>query len=108
MNDLDYQNRTREFYSEIRSRQRSKEEPVPIYNKKGILSDNLKDTLKNWSEYYRNLYSLSGKSTDFRLTPFPDDHEYLDKDLSLTEFVDVIYTLKNYKSPVTIISSMKI
>ena len=32
MNNLDYQNRTRGFYSEIRRMQRPKEEPVPIYN----------------------------------------------------------------------------
>ena len=56
MNDLDFLNRTREFFSEIRRKQKVMEEIGPISDRDGNLSDNLNDTLKNWSEYYRNLY----------------------------------------------------
>ena len=99
MNDLDFQNRTRVFFSEIRSRQKLDEQPVPIRNLDGKLSDSLEETLKNWTEYYKNLYSIKGNTGRFRLFPIPNENEYLDKELSLVEFVDVIYTLKHYKSP---------
>lgn len=99
MNDLDFQSRTRAFFAEIRSRQQTREEPVPILGKDGTLSDNLQDTLKNWTEYYENLYCDNSEFSEPNIFPTPDAHEHLDKDLSLTEFVDVIYELKHYKSP---------
>ena len=85
MNDLDLQNRTRAFFSEIRSRQKSKEEPTPIIDRRGTLSDNLKDTLNNWSEYYKNLYSSEKSSGEFFLFPTPDYNAQLDKELTLEE-----------------------
>ena len=99
LNDLDFQNRTRAFFTEIRSRQKLREEPVPILDTNGTLSDNLKETLDNWSEYYKNLYSGESLPIEPTSFPTPGEHEYLDKELSHIEFVDVIYSLKNYKSP---------
>ena len=97
--DLDFQSRTRAFFAEIRSRQKIREEPVPIRGKDGTLSDNLKDTLKNWSEYYENLYCGNSDLSDPNIFPTAGRHEYLAIELSLTEFVYVIYDLKHYKSP---------
>ena len=99
MNDLDFRNRTRDFFSEIRSRQKIREEVVPIWDSDRTLSVNLIGTLKNWSEYYKKLYASPSISVEPYPLPTPGDHTDLDKDLSLTEFIDVIYSLKNYKSP---------
>ena len=99
MNDLDYQNRTRTFYSEIRKRYCTREEPGPICDEHGTISDNVDDTLKNWSQYYKNLYSSKQKKNQFPNFPTPDEDPDLDKDLTHAEFVDIIYSLKNHKSP---------
>ena len=99
MNDLDFNNRTRAFFSKIRSRQMAEEEPSPIVDSNGILSDNLEDTLKNWTQYYRSLYTCECKPGARGVFPTPEGHEHLDRDLSLIEFVDVIYELRHYKSP---------
>ena len=76
-----------------------REDPVPIRNSEGTLSDNLDDTLNNWAEYYQNLYSSGTRPTEPPNFPTSDGNENLDKDLSLSEFLDVIYDLKHYKSP---------
>ena len=100
MNDLDFQNRTRTFFSEIRSKYRDKEEMVPIRNPQGHLSTNCSETLKNWSEYYKKLYSSDSVKSKPYVLPTPQgDHPPLDKDLILSEFLDVIYTLENHTSP---------
>ena len=96
MNDLDFHNRTRAFFSEIRSKYSRNEEMGPIYNKDGELSSNTSETLENWSEYYKNLYS-SSNCPSIQNLPTPDSNPTIDDDLAHTEFVDVVYELRNHK-----------
>ena len=99
MNDLDFQNRTRTFFSEIRRKYSNKEETGPIKNKQGTLSDNVNDTLKNWTEFYKDLYCDSFLPNKLPIFPTPDEDPILDQDLMLSEFVDIVYSLRNHKSP---------
>ena len=99
MNDLDFHRRTRAFFSEIRKKQKVKEEIGPICDRDGNLSDNLNDTLKNWSEYYKNLYSDNSLTQIMPNFPTPDDDPLLDSDLTHSEFIEIIYSLKHHKSP---------
>ena len=99
MNDLDFHNRTRTFFSEIRSKYRASEEMVPIRNRNEQLSTTCSETLKNWSEYYENLYSLRRVKVEAHDFPTPDGDPQLDNDLTKSELVDTIYKLKNHKSP---------
>ena len=50
MNDLDFQNRTRTFFAEIRKKHSVKVESGPIYNRNGIRSESLNSTLNNRAE----------------------------------------------------------
>ena len=93
MNDLDLQNRTRTFFSEIRRKYVSKYEIGPICNSEETLSDNINLSLKNWSEYQ------SQSSRKPFVFPTPDEDPILDKDLTLAKFVEVIYLFKHHKSP---------
>ena len=45
------------FFSEIRSKYSVREEMGTIRNLDGDASTTTTETLKNWSEYYKNLYS---------------------------------------------------
>ena len=98
MNDLDFRGRTRAFFSEIRKTHITREESGPICNRYGIISDNLDDTLRNWSEYYQDLYSINCKTHRLYNLPTPEQDSSLDKELTLEEFVTVIYSLKGHKS----------
>ena len=96
MNDLDFKKRTRTFFKELHRKFRVVEKAGPIQNSSGILSSNLPETLKNWSDFYRKLYEEIPLSFD---TFTPDDDPELDRDLTHSEFLDSIYALKNYKAP---------
>ena len=99
MNDLDLHNRTRTFFVEIRKRHKVNDEIGPIRNRDGTLSENVSDTLKNWSEFYQNLYCEDAPPRKPSVVQTPDEDPSLDKDLTLSEFVDIIYSLKHHKSP---------
>ena len=47
---------TKEFFTELRKRHNICLTARPIFDSSGNLSKNFDDTLKNWSEYYKNLY----------------------------------------------------
>ena len=96
MNTLDYSKRTRTFFNELRKRHNVRQNAGPIINSLGVLSNNFNETLENWTEYYRNLYFCDSNTTVF---PTSDEAVLLDNDLTYSEFLDEIYSLKNGKSP---------
>ena len=96
MNDLDFHNRTRTFFSELRKRHKATENSAPIIDSSGVISKNIDETLSNWAEYYKKLYFCNDKVVRF---PTPDHDEFLDRDLELEEYLDQIYSLKRHKSP---------
>ena len=96
LNVLDFKNRTRAFFSELRKKYNVSQNTGSIFDSSGILSNNLDTTLKNWTEYYKKLYSCSDPPEDF---PTPEIETTLDRDLELSEFLDEIYALKSNKSP---------
>ena len=96
LNSLDFSNRTRAFFSELRKRQNVAQKAGPIIDCSGTLSDNFDDTLKNWTEYYKKLYTC--RDLPIKL-PTPDNDVVLDRELELSEFLDGIYSLKPHVSP---------
>ena len=96
MDELDFRNRTRSFFNELSKKHNIHQKAGPIIDSSGNLSRNFDDTLKNWTEYYKNLYSSKDSST---FIPTSDENVFLDSDLTLSEFLEEIYTLKRHKSP---------
>ena len=96
MNELDFYNRTRTFFSELRNRHNITQKAALIIDSSGILSKNFNQNLKNWTEYYKKLYF---SRDPIALFPTPDKNEFLDKDLELSEFLTEVYSLKRNKSP---------
>ena len=96
MNNLDFCNRTRVFFSELRKRHNVSRKACPIIDCSGKLSNSLDKTLSNWSEYYKKLYFCDDPLIGL---PTPDNDPILDRDLELSEFVDAYYSLKPHKSP---------
>ena len=95
MNDLDFQKRTRLFFSKLHRKFKPVEQVGPSIDKLGNLSRNLSETLKNWTDFYSELYS------DRKLNlvdQTPDDDPELDQDLTHKEFLDSIYALKHHKA----------
>ena len=91
MNGFDFSNRTRLFFSELRKRHNVTHKAGPIFDSLGTLSKNFNETLKNWIEYYKNLYFCSEPTVKF---PTPGENEFLDKDLELSEFMQELYSQK--------------
>ena len=96
MNNLDFQRRTRMFFSEVRRKYRPTELFGPIQNSSGSLSRNLTETLKNWSDFYSKLYTDRELQFSYET---PDDDPELDKELTHAEFLECIYALKHHKAP---------
>ena len=96
MNTLDFCNRTRVFFSELRKRHNVTRKAGPIVDCTGTLSKNLDETLSNWTEYYKKLYFCADPSI---ILPTPDNDATLDRELELSEFLDAYYSLKTHKSP---------
>ena len=96
MNELDFQKRTRLFFLNLRRKHKPKETFGSINNRFGIPSRNLSETLRNWCDFYRNLYRDTDEKIDF---PTPDENPNLDRDFSLSEYLDQIYLLKRNKAP---------
>ena len=72
MNDLDFLNCTRSFFSKLRKKHKVRENFVPITDKAGAISKNIDETLKNWAEYYKKLYFCNDEAVLF---PTPDNNE---------------------------------
>ena len=96
MDTLDFCKRTRTFFNELRKRHKVRQKTGPIIDSLGALSKNLNETLENWTEYYKNLYFCEGTTTVFSTS---EEVTPLDSDLTYSEFLDEIYSLKNGKSP---------
>ena len=96
MNELDFQKRTRSFLSKLRKKYRTDEQSGPIINKFGILSRNLPETLKNWSDFYSELYADVESRRNYQT---PDSDPSLDGEFTNAEFLDCLYALKRKKSP---------
>ena len=56
LNKLDYFKATRSFYAELRSRSNLPELIGPVRDASGSLSTDLTQCLRNWQDYYENLY----------------------------------------------------
>ena len=91
MDNLDYCKRTRVFFSELRKKHNVHRKAGPIIDFSGALSKNFDETLANWAECYKKLYSCAEPLTSL---PTPDNHPFLDWELELTEFINMYYSLK--------------
>ena len=96
MDTLDFGKRTKTFFNELRKRHNVRKKAGPIIDSFGALSKNFNETLENWTEYYKNLYFCESITTVF---PTSDEVVALDSDLTYSEFLDEIYSLKKGKSP---------
>ena len=103
LNTLDYYKATRTFFAELKSKNTNSENFGPIVDKKGKLSTSRKQCMENWREYYAELYR--GSDTDLKehtseadkLTKTTLDRaqaDMLDKEITMEEIVDAIFTLK--------------
>ena len=52
MNGLDFHNRTRAYFSEIRRKHSNNEQIGPIHNRHGSLLENVNETQKDWAVFY--------------------------------------------------------
>ena len=96
MNNLDFCNRTRVFFYELRKKHNVHRKTGPIINCSGVLSKNFDETLDNWAKYYKKLYFCAAPVTTL---PTPDNDPVLDRELEHCEFLDSYYSLKTHKSP---------
>ena len=87
MDELDFHNRTRSFFNELRRKHNIHKKAGPIIDSSGNLSRNFEDKFKNWNEYYKNLYSCKDNTT---FIPTSDEDVFLDSDVTLSEFLDDI------------------
>ena len=71
LNKLNYQRATRSFFSEFKNRHRRPEVFGPIENSKGKISRSLVECLKNWSDFYSDLYKEADTPTMLDLSTFP-------------------------------------
>ena len=62
----------------------------------GSSSRTLAETLRNWGDFYTRPYEDTKPKGTYQT---PDDDPLLDKDFTLSEFLDVIYSLKRHKAP---------
>ena len=105
LNGLDFHKATRLFYSEINNKSRKTENFGPIVNKERQLSTSSKQRLKNWKEFYADLYRgpntklapAGAQSTTISQTPrksLKAQSEFLDREIKMEEIVNAIFTLK--------------
>ena len=106
LNKLNYQRATRSFFSELKNRHKRPEIFGPIENSAGKISRSLVECLKNWSDFYSDLYKEADNSMLLDFSTLPQlkkiDQQQLNdlnKDISLEEVVHAAYTFKNYSSP---------
>ena len=109
LNVLGHQRATRSFFAELKSRNGYAEVFGPIRNKKGQISTSLKQSLKNWREFYQDLYKGEEQGNlqmgqvlrrdSPRLSKAMSDK--LDEEITIAEVVDAISLLTNYSAPGT-------
>ena len=63
LNKLNYQRATRSFFSELKNRHKRPEIFGPIENSAGKISRSLVECLKNWSDFYSDLYKEANSPT---------------------------------------------
>ena len=106
MDKLNYQQATRSFFSELKNMTKNPEVFGPIENNDGCISKSLPECLKNWSDFYTQLYQAPPKSLRFYSSDLPQFQEVsgadlndLNKPISISELILAINTFKNYCSP---------
>ena len=85
MNELDFQKRTRVFFTELRRKYKCTEMLGPILYSSGIVSRSLSETLKNWSDFYAQLYQDVEPKGIYQT---PDEDPVLDKNNTLMKIYD--------------------
>ena len=105
LNRLNQQQATRSFFSELRNRTKNPEVFGPIENSKGILSKSWPECLKNWSDFYTDLYKDT-KYPDYDFRGFPNFEKIsptqlqsLNEQISISDVAAATYTFKNFCSP---------
>ena len=105
LNKLNHQQATRSFFSELRTRNRNPEAFGPIENNQGLLSKSWPECLKNWRDFYSELYK-GGQYSDFDFRGFPTFRKIspmhlksLNKEISIIEVATATYTFKNFCYP---------
>ena len=106
LDKLNYHQATRSFFSELRKMTTNPEVFGPIENKDGCISKSMPECLKNWSDFYTQLYRAPTKKLKFSSLDFPKFQEIssahlndLNKPLSIAELLLAINKFKNYCSP---------
>ena len=106
LNKLGYTRATRSFYAELKSKSIIPEQIRPIRNKRGVLSPSLLDCLKNWRDFYKNLYKKPEKLLKLDTTFLRkirsitmQDINHINRDISWQEVVLAVDTLGDYSSP---------
>ena len=106
LNKLNHQQATRSFFSELKKRNRNPEVFGPIENSKGLLSKTLPECLKNWSDFYSDLYKGNNCHVKFDFRAFPHFQKItpaklkvLNEDITISEVASATYTFKTYCSP---------
>ena len=106
LNKLNYQQATRSFFSELKKRNKNPEVFGPIENSKGQLSKSLPECLKNWCDFYSELYKGNTGHAEFDFNGFPNFQQMtpaslkvLNEEISISEVASATYTFKNYCSP---------
>ena len=103
LNTLDYYKATRTFFAELNSMNRNAENFGPIVNKNGQISTSRKQCLKNWKEFYEELYRGTDRelkentaaSEKLKITTLTKAQaNRLDKEITMEEIVDAMFTLK--------------
>ena len=108
LNKLDHSKATRAFYSELKRKKSEHEQLGPIINEKGQLSTNLEECMTNWRSFYKKLYSktelddstedekdeATNKSQFSRCKPSKEQEEALDKEITINEVVDALFSLR--------------
>ena len=106
LDKLSYHQATRSFFSELKNMTRNPEVFGPIENSEGCISKSLYECLKNWSDFYSQLYQEHPKTLEFSPSCYPnfkaitsEDLNELNRPICLAEILLAINTFKNYCSP---------
>ena len=107
LNKMDYSRASRSFYAELKSKNSSNESFGPIRNESGQLSTNLHGCLNNWVFFYSELYTNTLKNGVEYNYQRPDRQslltemraKQLNAEISTTEIILAINTLKDYSTP---------
>ena len=96
MDALDFNRRTRTFFSKLRQKNAHSETFCSITKKDGNLTKGLHETLQTWAQHYEDLYAGPTSPINF---PKNLDDDPINEDFTLHEMIYTINTLKRNKSP---------